>query len=340
MNKNLAVILCWNNKDIISDAVDSLLRQSTVVDVLVIDNGSSDGSPEYLEKKYNEEFILIKNEINKGFSGGANIGFDYAVKNGYDFVALLNSDAIANEEWVYELSLTLQKNKDAAISTSKIIKMNGKEFDTTGEQFFPWGISSPRGRNELDKGQYDDVEEVFGGSGGASMYRVNALKEIGYFDEDFFAYYEDADLSFRAHLFGWKVIYNPKAVVKHHIGASSSKVSGLAYKMSIKNPLMVIVKNVPLKYYFGVMLRYKVLWTGNIINGIKNRYFKEVLIGTVLFLVLIPKKIAQRIKLQKVRRAKGISADDIKRLMTPGLPDLVKKQNTVRLFRKLTFRKD
>lgn len=215
--------------------------------------------------------------------------------------------------------------------------MDGKTIDTTGEQFYSWGISSPRGRDEKDKGQYDKLEDVFGASGGASMYRVDMLREIGFFDEDFFAYYEDADLSFRANLTGWKIIYNPKAIVEHEIGASSSKVSGLAHKMSIKNQMMLLIKNLPLRYCLPVIIKFKILWIGNIVSGIRQGYYRQIVFGVSKLILLIPKKLIQRARIQRSRRKKGISSKDVYKLITPGLPDLVKDNTTVKMVRKIAF---
>ncbi|HRV76036.1 MAG TPA: glycosyltransferase family 2 protein, partial [Candidatus Saccharimonadales bacterium] len=320
-----------------SDAVDSLLDQSIKIDIFVVDNGSTDGSYDFLKDKYEDNIILHQNKKNKGFAGGANNVLRHAIENGYDYVALLNSDAKAHKEWTLSLASVLDENKKAGVSTSKILKLDGKTIDTTGEQFYTWGLSSPRGRDEKDNGQYNKECQVFGGSGGASMYRVSMLKEVGLFDEDFFAYYEDADLSFRANLAGWKVIYTPKAIVEHEIGASSSKVSGLAYKMSVKNQIMLLVKNVPLKNYFQIMLRFKVLWIGNIVSGLKQGYFKQTISSLLILIVLLPKKFIQRVKIQRLRKKKNINADDIYMLISPGYPKIINDNTTVKLVRKLSF---
>lgn len=335
-NECVVAILSWNTVDITPNAIDSLLRQSFLPTILVIDNGSEDGSYEQFDAKYGDKIKLIRNKKNLGFSGGANTAFKWAKENGFKYVALLNSDAVAEEDWVKEL-LSSIKEDGAGITTSKILKLNGKELDTTGEELFYWGLSSPRGRGEMDKGQYDKSQRVFGGSGGASLYSIEMIDDIGMFDEDFFAYYEDADLSFRANSLGWSVVYNPKAIVRHEIGASSSKVGGMTLKMGIKNQPMLLIKNVPMRYLPAVMFRFSFLWFGNVISGVKAGQGRHVLRGIFKLIFLIPKKTCQRILLQHKRRKRGIKAKDIRLLMTPGLPAQVSSFSTVRLARKIVF---
>lgn len=333
----LAVVLCWNNRDIIKPCIDSLLAQKEAVEILVIDNGSEDGSYDFLESTYKQRIKLFKNAKNLGFSGGANIGLKLARDRGFKYVALLNSDAVADVDWLTQLAKTLKERDNAGIATSKILKIDGKEIDTTGEQLFYWGLSSPRGRGEVDTGQYDTQQRMFGGSGGASLYSMKMIDEVGMFDEDFFAYYEDADLSFRANSMGWEVVYNPKAVVRHEIGASSSKVSGMAFKMSIKNQPMLLIKNVPLRYLPGVTLRFVFLWLGNLLSGLKSGNSRQALTGFLRLVVLLPKKLCQRAQLQHLRRRKGIKAKDLRTLMTPGLPVQVLQYSTIRFAKKIFF---
>ena len=334
--KILAVVLCWNNKDIIKPCVDSLLAQTETVEILVVDNGSKDGSYDSLENTYGEKIKLVKNPTNLGFAGGANIGFNWAKENGFDYVALLNSDAVADSKWLAELKLNFTDSK-VGISTSKILKLDGKGVDTTGEELYYWGIASPRGRGEIDSGQYDKKEEVFGGSGGASMYRMKMIEDVGMFDEDFFAYCEDVDLSFRSRLFGWMVMYNPKATVRHAIGASSSKISGLTVRMSIKNQPMLLIKNIPLRYLPGVSIRYSALWSGAIISGFKTGNGKQVTLGVLKFMVLIPKKNVQRLKIQHKRRSRGVRSSDVRMLLKPGFPEETKNYLTVKIAKKIIF---
>ena len=128
--KILAVVLCWNNKDIIKPCVDSLLSQTEKPEILVVDNGSTDGSFQFLEEEYGAKIKLVKNAKNLGFTGGANIGFRWAKENGFGYVALLNSDAVADSKWLAELKFNFTDSK-VGISTSKILKLDAKTNDDT-----------------------------------------------------------------------------------------------------------------------------------------------------------------------------------------------------------------
>jgi GT2 family glycosyltransferase len=333
----VVAILSWNTVDITPNAIDSLLKQTKRPTVLIIDNGSIDGTYEVLKERYGEKIEIVRNKKNLGFSGGANVAIEWAKKRSFKYLGLLNSDAVADERWVEELIKTIKTNEKVGIATSKILKLDGKEIDTTGEEFFYWGLSSPRGRGELDKGQYDKPERVFGGSGGASMYSMEMIRQIGGFDKNFFAYYEDADLSFRANLTGWEVHYNPEATVRHEIGLSSSKVGGMTRQMGIKNQPMLILKNVPLRYLPGVSSRFFFLWLGNISSALKDGQYAPLLKALIKLIFFMPKKFLQRLKIQHLRRKKGVKSRDIGSLMSAGLPGQVSSFGSVRLAKKIFF---
>ena len=122
----------------------------------------------------------------------------------------------------------MDSSKKTGIATSKILDQDGKTIDSTGDMFTVWGLPYPRGRGELVTVINMMMKPTCLQAVVAPvLYRVSMLKEIGLFDEDFFAYYEDVDVSFRAQLAGWKVKYVPSAIVYHQIGATSKKLKVL-----------------------------------------------------------------------------------------------------------------
>lgn len=254
MSKIAVVVPNWNGADSLSLCLDSLLSQSVKAHVIVVDNGSSDRSLEIL-KQYSEVEV-IRHSVNKGYAGGTNAGLKRAIELGYDYVAAFNNDAIADKSWLEELIKVLDSNEEVGVATCKLLGADGQHIDSTGDYYTVWGLPYPRGRGEADVNKYDDQTEVFAASGGASLYRVTMLKEIGLFDEDFFAYYEDVDLSFRAQLANWKVKYVPSAVAYHQIGATSSKIKGFSTYQTMKNQPLLLLKNVPSKYLFKVGWRF------------------------------------------------------------------------------------
>ena len=296
------VVPNWNGLDFLADCVESLLAQSFPARVIVVDNGSIDGSVEFVCQRY-PQVELIRHAENKGFAGGVNAGIRKAMADGDRYVALFNNDAVADKDWLANLVDELDAHPDAGIATSKFVSMDDGHFDSTGDMYTTWGIPFPRGRDEPIDHRFDDAVEVFGGSGGASLYRVAMLAEIGLFDEDFFAYYEDVDLSFRARLAGWRVRYVPAAVAHHHIGGTSSRIKGFTTYHSMKNLPWLLVKNAPDTVFSRILPRFVVAHTIFAIRAVFRGHGREVVRGYLAMFSLLPKKIVQRRQIQRARKA-------------------------------------
>lgn len=254
-DKVAVVIPNWNGAHEITKCLESLEKQSLKPHIIVVDNGSEDDSVKLIEEKF-PKVELIKNPVNLGFAGGVNTGFKKALKDGLKYVATLNNDAFADKDWLKYLVSELDENSKIGIATCKLLTDDGKKLDSTGDCYTVWGLPYPRGRGEKDEGQYDDKTEIFAASGGASIYRAEMLDKIGMFDTDFFAYYEDVDLSFRAQLAGWQVRYVPNAKAFHQISATSSKIKGFSTYQTMKNLQLLLYKNVPRKYLGKVGRRF------------------------------------------------------------------------------------
>lgn len=253
--KTSVVVPNWNGIDHLAECLDSLQKQTIKTRIILVDNGSTDGSVKLVQEKY-PDVELIQNSKNEGFAGGVNPGLKRAIALDHVFVATFNNDAVADKNWLKNLVTNLEKNSKVGIAASKILSADGKKLDSTGDYYTVWGLPYPRGRAEKEIDKYDGETEIFAASGGASLYRVKMLKEIGLFDEDFFAYYEDVDLSFRAQLAGWKVSFVPSAIVKHHIGATSSKMKGFTTYQTMKNLQLLLYKNVPRRYLGKIGCRF------------------------------------------------------------------------------------
>ncbi|HET7529293.1 MAG TPA: glycosyltransferase family 2 protein [Candidatus Saccharimonadales bacterium] len=310
------VIPNWNGADRIRACLGSLKGQSRAHQVVVVENGSTDNSAEIIEKEY-PDTILIRHDRNKGFAGGVNAGIKYAIEQNGEYVALLNNDAVADKDWLKRLVDFLDGNPQAGIATCKILESGGREIDSTGETYTIWGLPFARGRGQEDKGQFDNSDLVFGASGGASLYRIKMLKEIGLFDEDFFAYYEDVDISFRAQLSGWKVAYVPQAIVYHQIGATSSAIKGFTTYQTLKNLPLLLWKNVPWALMPKVWPRLVMAYGGILLSALRRGQFGPVLKATIVGTVLWPKKLVQRHKIQKNRK---VPVSYIASIITHDLP--------------------
>lgn len=293
------VVPNWNGEDFLKNCIDSLLVQTYKSKIVIVENGSMDGSDNVLAK-YGNKITVLKQLKNLGFAGGVNIGIRHAIKNNADYVVLFNNDAEADKNLIKELVGVLNDNNNVGIVTSKI-KRKDNTLDSTGDFYSSRGLPFPRGRGQVDRGQFDKDLVIFSGSGGSSMYRTKMLKKIGLFDEDFFAYFEDVDISFRAQLAGWKVRYNPNAITYHLISATSSRIPGFTTYQTAKNFPLVYVKNLPfnlfIKYLIPATYTYYRMWLAKLLRGGFVYFFK----GFIHSLVLLPKTFLKRRHIQKNR---------------------------------------
>ena len=334
--KNTAIIVPnWNGEESLGACLDSLLGQSINCTIIVVENGSTDNSLAILKKNY-PDIEIIENSKNLGFAGGVNQGIEKAIDLDAEYVALFNNDAVADKNWLKGLVEVVQASPKVGIVAPKLLSSDKKHLDSTGDQYTNWGLPYPRGRRELDDGQYSKPERVFAASGGASLYRVSMLKEIGLFDEDFFAYYEDVDISFRAQLAGWKVAYEPSSIAYHKIGATSSKIPGFTAYQTVKNLPWLFWKNVPSKYLFKIGLRFFVAYFSFIFSAISRGQIVPVLKGFFVSLVLMPKKLFER---HKVQSRMKVSPEYIWSIMTHDLPPNADNLKNIRaIYRKILFK--
>ncbi len=316
MSKTSVVIPNWNGADNLKACIESLLTQSQKAQIIVVDNGSTDNSVSLVETNF-PEVTVLKNGHNTGFTGGVNTGIRYSLAEGYKYIALLNNDAVAEKNWLKSLISFLESQPKAGIATSKIQDNNKQKFDSTGDIYTIWGLPFPRGRGEPVSNKYDDDIWVFGGSGGASLYRAEMLRQIGLFDQGFFAYYEDVDLSFRAQLGGWKVGYVPKAIVYHQISATTSKIKGFATYHTLKNLPQLLWKNVPWKLMPKVWPRLALAYSLFAGRALSRGQFWPLAKGLFMGTILWPRSLVNRYKIQKNRK---VSPDYIYSIITHDLP--------------------
>jgi GT2 family glycosyltransferase len=207
------VVVNWNGQDVIAGCLRSLATQNFAnFEVIVVDNGSTDGSIALLESS-SLPIRLIRNTENKGFCGANNQGIDLARGK---FVALLNNDAEADPGWLAALvdAIGRADGQPCGMVASKILLFdNRKRIDKVGHLIYPDGQNRGRGSGEIDAGQYDELGETLWPDGCAALYSADMLRQIGGFDEDFFAYADDAELGLRGRIAGWRAVYAPKAVV-------------------------------------------------------------------------------------------------------------------------------
>lgn len=242
------IIVNWNGGPLVMEAVQSVLSQTIAsqLKVIVVDNGSTDGSPDALEREFGDRIMIVRLTANFGFAGGNNRGFTCAEGK---FVLLLNNDAVAEPGWAESLIEAAESDESIGMCTSKILCYDDRTIiDNTGHLMFRDGLNRSRGHLMRDTGKYDQIEEVLLASGCAALYRLDAVRYWGGFDEDFFAYGDDADLGFKLRLSGYRCLYVPESVVYHHQSFSTSRHSLKKIYWIERNRIWILVKYFPLGY--------------------------------------------------------------------------------------------
>ena len=237
------VIPNWNGMrlNLLPTCLKALRRQTfRDFEILVVDDGSTDGSPWFVETVY-PEARLITLDKQGGFARAVNTGIREARG---DVVVLLNNDTEPDPSWLEELDRALAANPNAGIVACKLRLFDQRDhLHSAGDLCGVDGIPGNRGVWEQDTGQYDDGRGIFGGCGAAVAYRKRMLEEIGTFDESLGSYCEDVDLNWRARLAGYAVAFAPKAIVYHHLSATGG--GPLASYYVGRNTIWVLAKNYP-----------------------------------------------------------------------------------------------
>ncbi len=306
------VVPNWNGARFLADCLTSLVSQTAPARLIVVDGASTDGSRELVSERF-PDVIVLALERNAGFAGAVNRGIEVALSDGAEFVALLNNDAVAAADWLERLLATALAHPDAGTVTSKLMLDDRVHIDSTGDFYSSWGWAYPRGRDEPDHGQYDEPQfrEVFCGSGGASLYRVEMLKDVGLFDEDYFAYLEDQDIGFRAQLMGWKARYEPAAVAYHRLMGTSSTISNFGRYHAVRNCIYLYVKNLPHPLCWKYLPKFLAGLSLMAANDVRRRRFWSIADAYRDALCHLPQLLAKRRLVQASRRVPVSYIDSI-----------------------------
>jgi GT2 family glycosyltransferase len=341
MSKVVVIIPNLNGAAELPTAIDSLLSQSfSDFTLVIVDNGSHDTSRAIIESycKKDARVRAIWRDKNYGFTGGVNPGLELSIREKAHFAALFNNDAIADKDWLQHLVAFIEQHPAYGIATCKLLHSDGKTIDSTGDIYTVWGIPYPRGRNQTTGNHYDKETNIFGASGGASIYRVAMLEKIGLFDQDFFAYYEDIDISFRAQLSGWKVAYVPKSIAYHEQGTTSGRMkNGFTTMQYMKNTPMVLIKNTPRSLLIHIAPRFFLAYSIFFLKAVvRPKTGWWAIKGFCVMLGLLPKKLTQR---RHIQRNRQVTDTYIWSIIDHDLPPNAQKLRHIRSFWwRLTFR--
>jgi GT2 family glycosyltransferase len=303
------VIPNWNGKRFLGECLGALAAQSTGRPrIIVVDNGSTDGSVEFIKENY--PFAgLIGRASNEGFSRAVNRGIR---ESSTEFIALLNNDAVPDPGWLAASIAALDEHQDAGSCASKIVfHENPDVIDSVGDLYTPWGMVFNRGHGEPDDGRFDQPADIFGPCAAAAVYRKSLFDDIGLFDENIFAYYEDTDLNLRAILAGHKPIYAPGARVRHHYsGSSTGKTSKLGKEEVYLHLTGVLLKNMPAPVVAKHFISIVFVHSGIIFFHAIARLRRKNRLPRVPFFKFLGAMLAQRAALRKKR---NITADELNR---------------------------
>jgi GT2 family glycosyltransferase len=265
-------IVTWNSMKVLSGALDSLREQSFKdFSLVVVDNASTDGSVNCVRERF-PEATVIRNFKNLGFSAAHNQAIEMARKAKAKYVLVMNPDIILTPDHLRNLLAGLEGRPEIGSAGGKLLRVRAGAGENADPEltdvFDSIGLGVRKNRRfydrasgETDAGQYDKPLEVFGVSGALVLYRLEALDEaqaaVGEaFDEDFFAYKEDADLAWRLRILGWRAAYVPAAVAYHYRGAGGAEKIGawqallgrrsrsvMVNRLSTRNHLLLLAKN-------------------------------------------------------------------------------------------------
>ena len=238
------IIPNYNGKQYLKTCLDALRTQtSRNFKTILVDNGSQDGSREYVQEQYPEVKIVALKE-NTGFCGAVNAGIRVSAS---PYVLLLNNDTQAEPEFVENLTKAVKKRKNCFSVQAKMLQMHDKtRMDDAGNAYcaFGWAFAEGKGRPETE---YCTERQIFSSCAGAAIYRREILDKIGLFDEEHFAYLEDLDICYRARLRGYENWFCPSARVLHvGSGTSGSRYNLFKVRYSSRNNIYLAYKNMPL----------------------------------------------------------------------------------------------
>ncbi len=307
------IIPNWNGAQHLPVCLDALRAQTYPdVEVVLVDNGSTDGSQALVTEQY-PEVRLLALERNLGLTGGNNAGFRTAQG---DILISLNNDTEAHPRFVEALVNALAEHPEAGMAAAKMLLFDRRDhIHSAGDGYGVDGIPFNRGVWQRDEGQFDEPGWIFGGCGGAVGYRRVMLEDIGLFDESLFMYCEDVDLNWRAQLFGWRCWYTPQSVIYHKLSATGG--GSIASFYTGRNTLWVIAKNYPgalLRKHWRRVLRAQAVITRAALRAWRGEAARARLRGQLAGLLGWPKMLSKRRAIQSTRR---VADDYIESLLSP-----------------------
>ncbi|MCY3772429.1 MAG: glycosyltransferase family 2 protein [Gemmatimonadetes bacterium] len=259
------VILNWNREADTLECLESLARLDyPSFSIVVVDNGSTDGSPDVIERwgRENLPLALIRNAENRGFVRGSNQGVRHALANGTDYAFLLNNDTVAEPDALSLLVAAAERSDDIGMVGPKIYQY-GKDnmLDSAGTRTIPWLAQGfLLGHGEEDHGRYDNPRDMPYVTGTALLVKRTVLEKVGPMDEDYFCYFDDFDWGLRARKAGFRLLLEPKAVVRHKGSRTAGFNSPFYIHHMVRSRILFARKHVSFPAFLFAFLPYLFLY--------------------------------------------------------------------------------
>jgi GT2 family glycosyltransferase len=287
------------------EMVLSTLREQTFrdFDVTVVDNGSSDGSVEYLRESWPEVRLVTLSE-NAGFSAAINRGME--ASDG-EYVALLNTDLELSVDWLGLLVGELDRDPGVGFVTGKVMSYWERDvIEQVGQELYTCGRFWPRGLDQRDEGQYDEPRRVAIVTAAAALYRRSAIERAGAFDESYFLYCEDADVCLRILLEGYGGRYVPGPAAFHVRGGTVSRASDSTRFYLTRNALITLLKDLPASVLLRSLPKIALYHWGQLATARNEGYARRVVQAYASFIRLLPETVRKRGVVQRGRRVRPV----------------------------------
>lgn len=298
------IILNFNGRPVLRLCLEGIQKQNYPnFEVIVVDNGSVDGSIEMVRKKFSW-VTLVVNEKNLGYAEGNNQGV--RVARG-EYVVFLNNDAYPKDDWLSSLVKTAKSDNRIGIVGSKVFRGKTDLLESAGGWIeYPLGDAPPRAYLKVDNGEYDKKEEVAYVSGAAFLVKKDLTNKLGCFDSVYFCYHEETDLCWRARLAGYAVIYDPNAVVYHYGSFTTGKLSARKIYWQSRNRIMTNIKNLEIhnliSSIFYEIANFSMVTLGGLLLRPYRKYAISYLKACVWVLFRIYLIIKKRAEVQRLRK--------------------------------------
>jgi len=294
LKKVTAIIVNWNDKDVIVECIQSILDQNrNEIDIIISDNGSKDDSLEFIRRRF-PSVKIIENGENLGFGSAINRGLGVAKG---DYLLFLNSDLKLHSKCVGELAKVLESDSNVGGTIPKILHIDQQNtINSLGVLINYTGIAYPNLLGQKDPGYQEPFESA---CGGIFMLRREVYETVGGFDEDLFLYHEDHDLSWRIRLAGWHLKVVPKAIMHHHYKFNKGI---LKYYSSEKNRLHILLKNMEVKTLALISPALITIEFSQWLHAVIHRWFLLKMKSYIEILMIFPRILTKRKKLKLLRK--------------------------------------